>query len=1214
MKYDIELYINDKKVEFSADPKILMNYKETELHNPTIVRNSFTKQIQIQGTNTNNDIFQHIWNLDRYQVGLEFNPIKKTDFKLFVNGELFEKGYVKLDKVEMSNNQMVYFITLYGGLGQFFYNLTYEDDGTNNKKNLASLQYTTEWTYEPDLNFTANKETVYDAWGKICGWGTGDPKWDVINFAPCYNGIPQDFSADKVLINNKGISNIFYRAWTEDGTTYGPMLNGTQNTSGYSLGTFSEPMTEWQTFDLRSYKQRPVLRMMNLIEACCQPENNGGYQVKLDNHFFHVWNPYYYDAWMTLPMLTDLDGVGGGETTTVTGATITRQGSTNMYNVEFEGGMGAINNINLDLSIRFNPESATSATNLYTARNYKSNTNFTLQGSTFVKEYHRTGGVTVQLLAYSSSGAVVGQSKAYLLATEKNNIYTGEPLWKDFWQPGSPGVEPEYEFLQGYFKKIGGNFVFCDMNGNQKNIKFTLNNNAEFASLRLIARMSDAHRTKFAFTGSEAASNPNSNFMALYDSQYYNTTGNHRLADVISLGRTIGNVGFAVENMEAVVTDYAGLFSGTEISKEKLLSGDKSPADYLLSYCKMFGLYFYYDSAEEADNPEKYPAGVIHIMDRDTFYTDEVVDLSKMIDYSRKLTVTPATANAKWYSFSQEQVESDVNNQYRELFGTDYGQQLVNTNYNFDSNTTELYDGNAFRAGVMARKKDKYFKKPNQQGIPNCIYNGFSYELFASDGTGYNSKELDMVIRTTNDWDDLNDLNLPYFDCFPKLVCHTEDNAASDGSGVLLFLNHTVETRGEGGNINYWLTDDIPDMIYLNDAEPCYILTNSETDAAGNRIAYRMNYLPYFTRDKVLFGQEGFMAHSWNFGHPRVTFVPNTYTTEGDSIYDIWWKDYIGDMYDENTRKLNCYVKAEFDGKPWPYWLRRFYWFDNSLWRLNEIKDLNMSSFDVTQMEFIKVQSQNNYKIADINEQGSFEIALDNYEIGCSGGTINGMVTIQSGGGWFSGDYIAAEDQQGNRYYYESTDIITPGSARGYQTTFTLNIPAWTGATDLTWEIRLEDDFDQGYTVQLVQHTCNPTSYLRLVPQEQYLGQSSTVATFTVESLNVSNIHIHTWNGGSNYVNSVTLNNNVLTVTFNQTVIANPFHQVEVNVRGDGLNGELQTWGIVKRTGGSIDIKIPSQPMLLDYWSDTLDGFYMFDDFGFFIDTDTAMDWTAYIN
>lgn len=1074
MKYDIELYINDKKVEFSSDPKILMNFKETELHNPTIVRNSFTKQIQIQGTNTNNDIFNHIWNLDRYQSNLEFNPIRKTDFKLFVNGTLFEKGYVKLDKVEMSNNTYVYYITLYGGLGQFFYNLTYEEENAN-KKSLASLEFTEDYASEPDLSFTINKDTVYNAWGKICGWGDGNSKWDVINFAPCYNGIPQDFTSDKVLINNNGINNVFNKGATIDGKTYRPLLNGVQNQNGYSLGSMDEELTEWQTRDLRSYLQRPVMRMYSIIQACSQPQNNGGYQVKLDSHFFHTENPYYFDSWVTLPMLRDLDGVGGGEKTTITGATVNKSGTLGYYNVDFQGGFSSVNNLNLNLSLQVNPTTTTSYTELYTARNYKSNTSFTLNGHTYVKDYHRTDGVTIQLLAYSQSGEVIGQSKAYLLSTEKNNVYTGEPMYKGFWKAGDPGVEPEYEWLQGYFKLINGNYVFCDMNGNQKNINFYLENNVEFASLKFRVMCGAAYRTKFAFSGSEGYSSPfeSDTYMYFYDSQYYNTSGNHRTTEVYPLGRVRGSINLVVDSMEAIATDYESMFSGTEITKDKLLSGGHTPADYLISFCKMFGLYFYHDSAEIADDVEKYPSGVIHIMDRDTFYTEEVVDLSKMIDYSRKITITPATANAKWYSFNQEQIESDVNSQYKEIYGNDYGRQLVNTNYNFDSNTTELYDGNAFKAGVMARKKDKYFKKQSSRGVPNYIYNGLTYELFLPDSGGWETTEFEITPRTTNDWEDSNNLGLEYYDCFPKLVCHGEDNSPTDGSGVLLFLNHTITAYGETGLVDYWLTDDVSDMVFLNDAEPCWILTNSETDALGNRIAYKLNILPNFTRDNVLFGQqEGNITHSWNFGHPKSTFVPNTYTVEGDSIYDKCWRNYISDLYDENTRILNCYVLAEFDGQPWPGWLRRYYWFENSIWRLNTIKDLNMASFEPTQMEFIKVQDVDNYKLDEIKQQGAFTITLDRYTVPCSGGVVNGTVTIQSGGGWFSGDAFGAYESDGTRHYYDSTSIITPGSNRGYQTTFKLTIPENTYRLPLTWEIRLDDDFDQGYTVLLTQETC----------------------------------------------------------------------------------------------------------------------------------------------
>ena len=240
MRNDVRLFINEQEIEFSKDPQILFNYKETELHNPTVVRNSFTKQITVEGTPGNNDIFGHIWDLTRIQ-GDNFNPIRKTDFQLFVNGELYQKGYVKLDKVTRTNNTTEYSLTLYGNLGSFFYNLTYDqDDASNAKKTLASLNYSTNDQLEPDLEFTINKDTVKEAWDSLTGEIGRIDKWDIINFIPALNGIPEDFDASKVLINfnelNSAGSTGFHSGQREGDVDYRAVLNGALNPNGYALG------------------------------------------------------------------------------------------------------------------------------------------------------------------------------------------------------------------------------------------------------------------------------------------------------------------------------------------------------------------------------------------------------------------------------------------------------------------------------------------------------------------------------------------------------------------------------------------------------------------------------------------------------------------------------------------------------------------------------------------------------------------------------------------------------------------------------------------------------------------------------------------------------------------------------------------------------------------------------------------------------------------
>lgn len=1171
MKNNIRLFINGKEIEFNQEPQILLNYKETDLRQPTVVHNSFTKQIQIEGTNTNNDVFGHIWDLTRIQDG-NFNPIKKTDFQLFVNDELFQKGYCKLDKVTRTNNTTQYSLTLYGGLGSFFYNLTYDQDDTSNaKKTLADLTFNGEDVVEPDIDFTIDKENVYEAWGQIAGFGEStNPRWDVINFIPALNGIPNDFSASRVLINNYHLNESgqsgFINAKAEGGATYRPVINGMQNSDGFSLGELPEDLQEWQTRDLRCYKQRPVVSMYRIIQACCQPENNGGYQVKLDEHFFHSNNPYYYNSWVTMPLLTDLEGVGGGETYEITGAEVSTASSETygefMFPVIFDTpSLASINNINMNLRIGFTPNSQVASQNLYPYHTYYSKAS-TILGSTYVRDLESNMGVIVQLFAIGQAGDIVGQSKAYLLSGQKKwNQKDSAAMWEYYWgkKGNEYGTKPEFVFMEGYFRKIDGNFVWCNKSGQQTDINFSFTAPNNFASVMLKVTTPFSRYIKYAFTGDERQKHAAYSVPTVYTSKAISTTGNHTKQQAISQDEVTGKYTFTISSMDGIGTDYEGLFSGTKITKERLLSTKNTPADYLLSYCKMFGLYFYCDSAEVSDDPEKYPTGVIHIMDRDTFYTDEVVDLSKMIDWNKNVEIIPAMASTKWYSFDTEHVESEIDTGYKQQYGKNYGAQLVNTNYNFDSETTELYDGNVFKSAIMALEKDKYYKKA-ADGLPVYQFNGLTYNLFSRTGSTdeFSTVDVEYPVKTTMYLSGVNP-DYEYFDAFPKLQLHGENNEAVDGENVLVFLRGAVPSSAD-----YWLTDDITEMATLNDGEPCWVLTKSEYDALGRHIARKLPSFPYFTRDLILFGQNyGNVVHSWNFGHPQLVYSPDTYSTEGDSIYDVTWKNYISDLYDVNTRKLTCYVRAEMDNRPWPWWLRRFYWFENSLWRLNEIKDLNVGSFDTTKMEFIKVQDPENYKLEKIEYQGHNELVITTLTVPCTGGTVEGYMFEQSAGGWFAADVIVGEDGLGNRYYLDTSEVMQPTTGRGqYISNFTIEIPENEGNSTITWTLGVEDDFDNSYFATFTQEPCYVPSTLTIVPTATTVNTYAGTAVFTIIYSNVSDILVLS----DSLWATPTRNGNTITVAYPNNTTATA-RTATITVTGTGSDGPISASATITQNG-----------------------------------------------
>ena len=163
MKKGIHLYINGTEVELGSTPEILYNWAIDDVMNPSAVKNTYSKSVKIPGTENNNKIFSSIWNLS----STSFNAGKKTGFSIYIDDELYETGYARLDNFTRNNNKIEYSISLFGGLGSFFYSLAYvEDDlkGESASKKLSDLifRYDDDET-EVDFDFTINMDTIQDA-------------------------------------------------------------------------------------------------------------------------------------------------------------------------------------------------------------------------------------------------------------------------------------------------------------------------------------------------------------------------------------------------------------------------------------------------------------------------------------------------------------------------------------------------------------------------------------------------------------------------------------------------------------------------------------------------------------------------------------------------------------------------------------------------------------------------------------------------------------------------------------------------------------------------------------------------------------------------------------------------------------------------------------------------------------------------------------------
>lgn len=302
MSRRVTLYIGGHRCDLPDESPIQFTWTREDLDNPTVVRNSYTHQLTLPGTPANDAVFGHFGRAERtvtdvpgQTAGPAYNPLKKAPFALYSeDATVLARGYAKLDNVLSKGGQAVsYKVSLYGGLGSLFYDLTYGPDGQ--ERTLADLIYDDgngndiDPATEP---MSVDRLTVAKLWGASV---LVTVPWErIMTFAPCYNGLPEgEFDANKALVTQTAFYNF------PGQTGYGPLGGGSA-----VLATFQGKHTEWETRDFRSWLQRPAVSVKAVLEALTDRRNTGDWVLALDGAFFGTGtNPWYDDAWMTLPLL-----------------------------------------------------------------------------------------------------------------------------------------------------------------------------------------------------------------------------------------------------------------------------------------------------------------------------------------------------------------------------------------------------------------------------------------------------------------------------------------------------------------------------------------------------------------------------------------------------------------------------------------------------------------------------------------------------------------------------------------------------------------------------------------------------------------------------------------------------------------------------------------------------------------------------------------------
>lgn len=303
----LELFINNRKVDLGQDLNIQFTYKSLDVEDPTVINNDFSNTLKLKGTKTNNEIFGNIYRLD--SISANFDVTKRVNFTLYDNGNIIESGYMQLNSIDRTFDDITYNITLYGGLGDFFYSLMYNEDGT--ERTMKDMYYGWRDSLQNEnvsILSQHNIGTIQQQWGAL----TSNPSQ---NIRVQYNmDLYLSTDASAFTIHEGNIHHIILNAGENLHTNYVPisLFQYSSNVLEISLRDESGVtddmcciITSTPYMSVNSLKDIQYVIMVKDIIA--ETKGKGAYRLTLNSQMKYLWvtgkpnmtivnNAYFYIA------------------------------------------------------------------------------------------------------------------------------------------------------------------------------------------------------------------------------------------------------------------------------------------------------------------------------------------------------------------------------------------------------------------------------------------------------------------------------------------------------------------------------------------------------------------------------------------------------------------------------------------------------------------------------------------------------------------------------------------------------------------------------------------------------------------------------------------------------------------------------------------------------------------------------------------------------
>ncbi len=300
------------------------------------------------------------------------------------------------------------------------------------------------------------------------------------------------------------------------------------------------------------------------------------------------------------------------------------------------------------------------------------------------------------------------------------------------------------------------------------------------------------------------------------------------------------------------------------------------------SFVKSFGLLTEYDPIAKR----------LDIKTRNEFFAGyKILDWTNKIDYSQPVQIKPLVFDYRYGSMEHTPSKSYRNEAYNKTNGQNYGEQLIDTEFEFNNEEHSLLGTSVFTSMIMSSEYGRMF-------------NGRTNEA------GRDDKVLPLIAAKDGaEWKSI------------------------DESLQLAFDNGMVSCKP------YRITDDTPKMV----GENSYMWYSTGDNPTGSIV---MSSYRQLSRIKA--------GYSLDFSKPKEIYYNGPEYPDNAGIYARMWQRYMQERLSVNTRVMtaNVYLTpAEFFG--WKF--NQFVVIGDVLWHVNKIENFDPLTTQTTRVELVRV-------------------------------------------------------------------------------------------------------------------------------------------------------------------------------------------------------------------------------------------------------------------